>query len=86
MFDSPLWKSPLFLSGLLAWAVAVGFGVFPTVQTHTPPNSQIVVNPTRPAASFSFAITGGMCMLGAGVADRRGGRAENDREKGDATH
>ena len=76
-----MWKSPYFLAGVLAWAIAVYFAQQPTVRINGPVaipasiNAPIiqnydVVNVTSAATAFGFSIAGGCCFLGAGLAGR----------------
>lgn len=78
-------KSRFVGFGLLAWVIAVGFGAWSTVQINgpvtPPPGSGTsvlqryeVVNVTAAAASFGFAIAGGLCFIAAALADRNAGR------------
>jgi hypothetical protein len=72
-----------FCFGLLAWAIAVGFGLCSTVRIQgpvVPPVGSNVsvtqqydaVNVTAAGASLGFAVAGGLCFLAVGMADRRG--------------
>lgn len=56
----------LLMLGLFAWAVAAGFGVIPTTVDRAP-------SPSGAGAACGFAVAGGLCFLGAGLASRPGG-------------
>jgi hypothetical protein len=66
--------------GLLAWVAAAAFAVFPflnTVKAEAPAanGGRVEVQAVSPAAagaSCGFAIAGGLCMLGAALANRNG--------------
>jgi hypothetical protein len=73
--------------GIVAWTVAVAFGMRPTVEIRgpvgqAPAGSNIapvqnydVVNFTSAGAAFGFSLAGGLCFLGASLSDRRANRA-----------
>jgi hypothetical protein len=56
----------LVLLGLLAWTVAVAFGVIPTTVDRLP-------SPSGAGAACGFAVAGGLCFLGAALASRPSG-------------
>jgi hypothetical protein len=71
-------RTVFIVSGLLAWAVAIGFGLNPTVRIRGPvappagSNLNVLqdyeaVNVTGAGASLGFAVGGGLCILAAGL-------------------
>lgn len=68
----------LAVLGLLAWVAAVLFGTIPTTIESTvaagggTARAQIP-SPSGAGAACGFAIGGGLCFLGAGLATRSGG-------------
>jgi hypothetical protein len=64
--------------GLLAWVAAALFGIFPTtVETAVAAGGgtarAFVPSPSGAGAACGFAIAGGLCFLGAGLASRSRG-------------
>jgi hypothetical protein len=73
------WRSStdlgLVVLGLLAWVVAALFGAIPTtVESAVAAGGGTarvqVPSPSGAGASCGFAIAGGLCFLGAGIASR----------------
>ena len=72
--------------GILAWVVAVAFGLKPTLEIRgpigqAPAGSNIapvqtyeVVNLTGAGAAFGFSLAGGMCFLAASLSGQRANR------------
>jgi hypothetical protein len=72
--------------GIVAWVVAVAFGMRPTVEIkgpvgQAPVSSNIApvqthdaVNVTSAGAAFGFSLAGGLCFLAASLSDRRANR------------
>jgi hypothetical protein len=65
----------LVVLGLLAWVVAALFGIFPTtvesaVAAGGGTARAVVPSPSGAGAACGFAIAGGLCFLGAGLASR----------------
>lgn len=73
----------LVVLGLLAWAIATGFGLHSTVRIRgpvapaagsgiAPVQDYEAVNVPAAGAALGFAVAGGLCFLGAGIASRPG--------------
>jgi hypothetical protein len=70
--------------GLLAWAIAIAFGLRPTVPIQgpvappagsniAPVQSYEATSITSAAGALGFSVAGGLCFLAASLAERRAG-------------